>query len=90
MVLPMVRSQRMLWSVVVSCYSNCLNFGRYQSGLLSNPSLSRENLNLSCGNNHLNSMEVCLSKDLRPVSCTGLRKCSANVIKIIPMTSVRR
>jgi len=52
-----------------------------------NPGLKAENLNLSCGNNRLTAMEVCLSKDLRPVSCTALRRCRANVVKVAPMTS---
>lgn len=55
-----------------------------------NPSLSAEDLNLSCGNNHLTAIEVCLSKDLRPVSCTALRRCRANSVKITPERSSRR
>ena len=49
-----------------------------------NPSLSADNLNLSCGNNHLTAIEVCLSKDLDPVRCTALRGCRANSVKITP------
>ncbi|QHN02659.1 ribonuclease T [Granulicella sp. WH15] len=58
--------------------------------LESNPSLSSENLNLSCGNNRLTAMEVCLNKDLQPTGCTALRKCRANVVKITPMASASR
>jgi ribonuclease T2 len=52
--------------------------------LQANPSLSATDINLSCGNNHLTAIEVCLSKDLRPVSCTALRSCRANSVKITP------
>jgi ribonuclease T2 len=55
-----------------------------------NPSLSADSLNLSCGNNHLTAMEVCLSKDLRPASCTALRRCRANSVKITPRQSATR
>ena len=39
---------------------------------------------LSCGNNRLTAIEVCLRKDLQPESCQGVRSCRANVIKVTP------
>jgi ribonuclease T2 len=49
-----------------------------------NPSLSASNIVLSCGNNRLIAIEVCLSKDLRPEACTAIRSCRANSVKIAP------
>jgi hypothetical protein len=43
--------------------------------LTANPSLKSENLNLSCGNNHLTAMGGWLNKSLQPVSCTALWRC---------------
>ena len=39
---------------------------------------------LSCGDNRLTAIEVCLTKDLQPESCKGVRSCRANVIKVTP------
>jgi len=49
-----------------------------------NPGLAMEDLALSCGNNRLTAVEVCLSKDLKPVSCQGVKSCKANVVKVTP------
>lgn len=49
-----------------------------------NPGLAVEDMALSCGNNRLTAVEVCLSKDLKPVSCQGVRTCKANVVKVTP------
>jgi ribonuclease T2 len=49
-----------------------------------NPSYPRESFALSCGNNRLTAVEICLSKDLRPESCQGVRSCRANVVKVTP------
>lgn len=49
-----------------------------------NPGLPRESLALSCGNNYLTAVEVCLSKDLKPVSCGKVRTCHANSVRIVP------
>ncbi len=52
-----------------------------------NPGLPRESLALSCGNNYLTAVEVCLSKDLKPVSCGQVRTCHANSVRIVPPTA---
>ncbi len=49
-----------------------------------NPSLAAADLVVSCGNNRLTAVEVCLTKDLRPTACQGVRTCHANVVKITP------
>ena len=48
----------------------------------SNPNLTSQNLALSCGNNYLTAVEVCLDKTLRPTPCGPIRSCRANTVKI--------
>jgi len=55
--------------------------------LEANPSLSAGNLNLTCEDGRLSAVEVCLGKDLVPVSCTALPACSADSVQILPQTS---
>lgn len=50
----------------------------------SNPPIPRSGLALSCGNNFLTAVEVCLDKSLHPIPCPGIRSCRANVVKIPP------
>jgi ribonuclease T2 len=50
-----------------------------------NPHLREENLVVSCGNNYLTGINVCLSKQLQPRACEGLRDCRANTIRIPPI-----
>lgn len=50
----------------------------------SNPGLSRSSLALSCGNNYLTAVEVCLDKGLHPIACPALRSCRARVVRIPP------
>ncbi|RSL15839.1 ribonuclease T2 [Edaphobacter aggregans] len=50
----------------------------------SNPNLSRENLVLSCGNNYLTAVEVCLDKNLHPTACGPIRSCRANTVRVPP------
>jgi ribonuclease T2 len=50
----------------------------------SNPSFPRDSLALSCGNNYLTAIEVCMSKTLQPISCGALRSCRANSVRITP------
>ena len=52
--------------------------------LESNPSLPRESLALSCGNNFLTAVELCLDKQLHPISCGPIRSCRANTVRIPP------
>ncbi len=48
----------------------------------SNPNISRESFVLSCGNNYMTAIEVCLDKELRPISCQQVRRCRANKVRI--------
>ena len=49
-----------------------------------NPSIPRASLALSCGNNYLTAVEVCLDKTLHPIACGPIRSCRANVVRIPP------
>lgn len=51
----------------------------------SNPGLPRASLALSCGNNFLTAVEVCLNKQLQPMSCGPVRSCRANAVRILPV-----
>ncbi len=53
--------------------------------LESNPSLPRASLALSCGNNFLTAVELCLDKQLHPMSCGSIRSCRANTVRIPPV-----
>ena len=50
----------------------------------SNPSLPRGSIALSCGNNFLTAVEVCLSKTLTPEACQSVHTCGAMVVKVTP------
>lgn len=52
-----------------------------------NPGFPPGSILLSCVNSRLTAVEACLSKDLKPIVCQGLRSCSANVVKIAPTTA---
>jgi ribonuclease T2 len=52
-----------------------------------NPSIPAASLALSCGNNYLTAVEVCLSKTLQPISCGAIRSCHANTVRIPPPQS---
>jgi ribonuclease T2 len=49
-----------------------------------NPSIPRASLALSCGNNYLTAIEVCLNKSGQPISCGPIRSCRANTVRIPP------
>lgn len=49
-----------------------------------NPGIPHESLVLSCGNNYLTAIEVCLDKSLHPIACSSLRSCRANTVRIPP------
>ncbi len=49
-----------------------------------NPDFPAGSILLSCGNNRLTAIEVCLAKDLQPTACQGVRSCRANAVKITP------
>ena len=47
-----------------------------------NPSFPAHSFALSCGNNRLTAVEVCLDKGLRPETCQGVRSCRANAVGV--------
>ena len=49
-----------------------------------NPAIPRSSIVVSCGNNYLTAVEICLDKGLHPVPCTGIRSCRANTVRIPP------
>lgn len=50
----------------------------------SNSSIPSSSLVLSCGNNYLTAVEVCLNKELHPIACGPVRSCRARVVRIPP------
>jgi ribonuclease T2 len=50
----------------------------------SNPAIPRSSFVLSCGNNYLTAVEICLDKSLHPITCPGIRTCRAKVVRIPP------
>jgi ribonuclease T2 len=48
----------------------------------SNPAIPASSFAISCGNNNLTAFEVCLDKDLKPASCSAVKTCRANQIRI--------
>ncbi len=49
-----------------------------------NPDYPAGSFALSCGNNRLTAVEICLNKDLRPEACEGVRSCRASGVKVTP------
>jgi ribonuclease T2 len=56
-----------------------------QAFLESNSSLKTEDLTVSCGNNYLTAVSVCMTKTLQPTACQSLRDCRANSVRIPPV-----
>jgi ribonuclease T2 len=56
-----------------------------QEFLQSNPRLNSAEVVVSCGNNYLTGISICLRKDLQPRECESLRDCRANMVKIPPV-----
>jgi ribonuclease T2 len=52
-----------------------------------NPSFPPDSFALSCGNNYLTAVEVCMNKTLKPTSCGPIRSCRANTVRIVPPQS---
>ncbi len=48
----------------------------------SNPAIPASSLAISCGNNYLTAVEVCLDKNLNPGSCSAVKSCKATQIRI--------
>ena len=49
-----------------------------------NPKIPSSSLALSCGNNYLTAIEVCLNKSGQPTTCGPIRSCRANTVRIPP------
>jgi ribonuclease T2 len=49
-----------------------------------NPKIPSSSLTLSCGNNYLTAIEICLNKSGQPTPCGPIRSCRANTIRIPP------
>ena len=52
--------------------------------MVANPRVPRESLAVSCGNNYLTAVEICLDKTLHPIQCGPIRSCRAVVIRVPP------
>jgi ribonuclease T2 len=53
--------------------------------MVDNPRIPRESFAVSCGNNYLTAVEICLDKSLHPIQCgPGIRSCRAVVIRVPP------
>lgn len=50
----------------------------------SNPAIPAQSLALSCGNNYLTAVVVCMDKRLHPVTCGPIRACRARTVRIPP------
>ncbi len=48
----------------------------------SNPAIPASSLAVSCGNNYLTAIEICLDKTLQPASCSAVKTCGATQIRI--------
>jgi ribonuclease T2 len=50
-----------------------------------NPNFTADDMTVSCGNNYLTSVSLCMSKELKATACQNLRDCRANVIRVPPI-----
>jgi ribonuclease T2 len=50
-----------------------------------NPNFTTEEMTVSCGNNYLTAVSLCMTKDLKATACQNLRDCRANVIRVAPL-----
>jgi ribonuclease T2 len=50
-----------------------------------NPSFRAEDMTVSCGNNYLTAVSMCVTKDLKPTACQNVRDCRANMIRVTPV-----
>jgi len=53
--------------------------------VVANPRLKAEDVAVSCGNNYLTGVSVCVDKQLQPRACEGIRDCGANSVKVAPV-----
>lgn len=56
-----------------------------QDFLKANPGLKLEDIAVSCGNNYLTGVSVCMSKSLEPTACHGVHDCGATSVKVPPV-----
>jgi ribonuclease T2 len=49
-----------------------------------NPTIPAASLALSCGNNRLTAIEVCMDKNAQATACGSMSSCRANVVRITP------
>jgi ribonuclease T2 len=49
-----------------------------------NPSFPANSILVSCGNNYLTAVEVCMDKQAQPITCGPIRSCRANTVRITP------
>ncbi len=54
-----------------------------------NPSVPTDDMALSCGNNFLTAVQVCLDKNLNATSCSSVKTCRANVVRVTPQGATR-
>jgi ribonuclease T2 len=54
-----------------------------------NPSLDPSDIRISCSGYYLKAVEICVSKDLKPITCSGVSDCTAQSIKVPPGTLTR-
>jgi ribonuclease T2 len=50
-----------------------------------NPNSNADDLTVSCGNNYLTAVSMCMTKDLKPTACQNVRDCRANVVRVPPV-----
>jgi ribonuclease T2 len=55
--------------------------GLFQSA---NPTYPAASFALSCGNNYLTAIEVCLNKSAQPIPCGPIKSCRAQTVRIPP------
>lgn len=56
-----------------------------QEFLSANPRIQNEGMVVSCGNNYLTGVSICLTKNLEPTTCQSLNDCRANTIRVPPV-----
>jgi ribonuclease T2 len=50
-----------------------------------NPDFNADDMTVSCGNNYLTAVSLCMTKDLKPTACRNVRDCRANVVRVTPV-----
>ncbi len=51
----------------------------------SNPGLNDAEIVLQCRGSYLSAVEICFSRDLRPISCPVVHECRARVLRVAPV-----